>query len=536
MKGCSYEDRTQIINEVEYVYEDQPYWDSKKQCGSHKRNYIGKNVDGLFVPNKKYGLQQELEALKTEIKSGSTSKEVCTRDFYGATYLLDAISSKLGIVDDLEVCFHDDYKKILSLAYFLVLEGHNPMYRFSRWSKSHRHPYGQDIPSQRISELFSRIDESGKMTFFRKQVKRRLEKEYLAYDTTSISSYSQTIKQVKYGNNKEHDSLPQINLALLFGESSGLPVYYRKLPGNIVDVKTIQHLLKELDFLAIKKANLVMDRGFYSETNINELYRHHHKFLIAAKTSLRFVQQKLDEIREGFASRRYYRSNTNLYIQSFTMDWDYTEIKPRSGEVIKDKRRIYAHFYYNEQRATDDKIRFNKLLDAIEHELLEERRIPEHEKLYDKYYEVTKTPIKGVRIEPKQDAIDKAIKDCGYFVLLSNGIKDPVEAITIYRAKDMIEKAFGNLKERLNMRRESVASEESLEGKLFVQFIALIFMSYIKKAMDEGGLFKNYTMQELIDELDVIESYKSTGKRPHLGEITEKQKKLYAAMSIDCPT
>jgi hypothetical protein len=212
---------TQVIKGVEYVYEDQPYWDSTKQRSSHKRNYIGKNVDGVFIPNKKYTLQQELESLKTEVKTGPKTAEACTRDFYGATYLLDEVSAKLGVMDDLKACFPQDYRRILSLAYFLVLEGHNPMYRFSRWAKSHHHPYGQDIASQRISELFSRIDESSKMTFFNKQARRRLEKEYLAYDTTSISSYSQTLKQVKYGNTLEHEPLPQINLALLLGS---LPV------------------------------------------------------------------------------------------------------------------------------------------------------------------------------------------------------------------------------------------------------------------------------------------------------------------------
>jgi len=38
---------------------------------------------------------------------------------------------------------------------------------------------------------------------------------------------------------------------------------------------------------------------------------------------------------------------------SFTEEWEYTEEKPRSGEVITDKRRIYLHFYYNDQKATD---------------------------------------------------------------------------------------------------------------------------------------------------------------------------------------
>lgn len=96
---------------------------------------------------------------------------------------------------------------------------------------------------------------------------------------------------------------------------------------------------------------------------------------------------------------------------------------------------------------------------------------------------------------PKEEAIRERKKDFGYFALLSNGGKDPVSAIQIYWNKDLIEKSFGNLKERLDMRRMPVASEENFEGKLFIQFIALMYLSYIKKQMDEHGLFKNFTMQ-----------------------------------------
>ena len=128
------------------------------------------------------------------------------------------------------------------------------------------------------------IGEEAKLNFLQLQGQRRVEKEFLAYDITSISSYSTSLKQVKYGLNKENDSLPQINLALLFGENSRLPVYYRKLPGNITDVKTIRNLLADINFLNLEKVQLVMDRGFYSEANINALFRRHYKFLISTRT------------------------------------------------------------------------------------------------------------------------------------------------------------------------------------------------------------------------------------------------------------
>jgi transposase len=83
---------------------------------------------------------------------------------------------------------------------------------------------------------------------------------------------------------------------------------------------------------------------------------------------------------------------------------------------------------------------------------------------------------------------------------MSNEIKDSSEALSLHRNKDLVEKAFGNLKERLNLRRVLVSSEQSLDGKLFVEFIALIYLSYIKKAMLDQKLFGRYTIQGLLDQ------------------------------------
>lgn len=519
-------------NGVTYVYESTGYWDKEKQQARNNRVCIGKldPVTGEFVPSKR---NIGIAAIS---HPGPVPVVMCRRSFHGATYLFDAIGEKLGITEDLKRCFPDTYRQILSLAYYLILEDRNPMSRFSRWALTHTHPFGSDIPSQRSSELFGAISENAKQNFFQMQGRRRLESEYLAYDTTSISSYSKSLKQVQYGFNKDHEPLPQINLALLFGETSRLPVYFRKLPGNISDVKTIQNLLSEIDFLKLDKVKLVMDRGFYSEDNINALYQKHYKFLIATKTSLKFVKRKLDEVRSTLVSRPHYSSKYGLYYDSFLMDWSYCETKKRSGEVLKDSRRLYLHLYYNDMRATDDKMAFNRLLDNLEEELKSGKRNPEHEKLYDKYYEIRETPVRGFILTPRQEAIAEVEKNYGYFALISNGVRDPLDALEIYRSKDLIEKAFGNLKERLNMRRTSVSSEENLEGKLFVQFIALIYLSYIKKSMSDHDLFRNYTMQELLDQLDLIERFEQPGRKPRIGEMTKKQQTLYGFFGVEPPT
>lgn len=525
----------QVINGTEYVFEDQAYWDSKKKRGAHSRVYIGKNVNGEFIPNKKYLLQQELEAIKREIQPGPTPTEKSLRQFYGAIYLLDQIGEITGVTHDMKHCFPDSYKQMLSIVYYLILES-NPLYRFKKWNCTHKHPWGKDIPSQRSSELLASISEAEKMKFFGLQAEHRLETEFLVFDTTSISSYSQLIKQVKYGKNKDGDHLPQINFALLLGEQSGLPTYFRKLPGNLSDVKTIAKLLKDISFINLEKVKLVMDRGFYSAGNINDMYKNHYKFLIGAKLSLVIVKKQLDSVREEIRTRKNYHGEVGLFAKGYLQEWTYQETKPRSGQEINETRRIYIHYYYNDQKATDDRKRFYYELDIMEEELRSGKQNPEHEKKYGKYFEITTTPVRGIKIQPKQKAIDDAEKNFGYFVLMSNAIKDSIEALNIYRTKDLVEKAFENLKEHLNMRRESVASEEGLEGKMFLQFIALIYLCYIKKVMDDKKLFAQYTLKELLDELDIIEWYHQPGNRPYVGEITGKQKAIYEAMGVSLPT
>jgi transposase len=456
--------------------------------------------------------------------------------YCGATHLLDEIGRISGVAQDIRRAFPRGSEEILSLAYYLVLESESPMYRFQRWARDHRHPYGYPINSQRISEIMRDVSEEGKMLFFRLQTERRQEKEYLAYDTTSVSSHSEYIKAVRYGENKDGDDLPQINTALVFGEESSLPVYYRVLPGNISDVTTVRKLLKDVEFLEIKKLKLVMDRGFYSADNVNALYKGHYKFLLAAKSGNKFVTRVLNEAKKTIRDFKNYDEEHDVYAYSSSEKWPYTQRAECGGTVVSEERRIYVHVYYNGIRAEEEKRNFTKSLSAARIALVSGKELGERQQsICDKYFVVKRTPKRGVSVSYNESAIVEHTNDTGYFVLLSNDIKDPVAALRVYRKKDMAEKAFDNLKERLEMRRTTVHSDQTLQGKFFLQFLALIYVSYIRKCMSDNDLYRNYTMQTLIDSLDVIERFEYEGQRPYCSEITDKQCKLYAAFDIDPP-
>ena len=200
---------------------------------------------------------------------------------------------------------------------------------------------------------------------------------------------------------------------------------------------------------------------------------------------------------------------------------------------MRAKRRAYLLLFYNPEKAINDQMEMNEYLASLYNDIKNEKRKDGCRKDYDKYFEVSETPKRGLVIKPKEDAMLEATKNYGYFALLSNEIKDTHEALSLYRSKDIVEKAFGNLKERLNFRRMQVSSELTLNGKIFVEFIALIYLSYVKKKMQDAGLFEKFTLQSLLDEVDLIELFIAPNNKNILGEVTKKQKDIYNDLGVD---
>jgi len=505
---------------ITYAYESVSFWDKEKKQSRAKRTLIGR-VDkdtNEIVPT-------DGRCKKDKKKKESISKpiELSSRKYYGATYLFDEIGDKLGLTKDLKECFPNSYKQILSTAYYLILEDNNPLMRFEKWGITHKHPYSKNIPSQRSSELFASISEDDKMKFFKLQGKRKVDKEFFAYDTTSISSYSKSLKQVQYGHNKENDKLAQINLAVVFGEKSNLPFYYRKLAGNIPDCKTVNKLLDDLDILGFNNVNLVMDRGFYSKENIDTLYESNKTFLLSTSMNLKFIKESLESFDKELQSADNYNPTYELYCKTVKKSW---------GDNNKD---IYLHYYYNPYKATNQSIELDKKLIEMKEQIINNGTITGVSKSLEKYFLIEKNIDNTITVTIKDDIVSKSKQTYGYFTLITNKDMTSTLALEIYRNKDVVEKAFGNLKERLNMRRTLVSSEQSLDGKLFVEFIALIYLSYIKKQMQDNNMFKDYTMQTLLDKLDLIECFKYKNNKLQIGEILQKQKDIYTKMGVEIP-
>lgn len=118
--------------------------------------------------------------------------------------------------------------------------------------------------------------------------------------------------------------------------------------------------------------------------------------------------------------------------------------------------------------------------------------------------------------------------------LLTNSIKNPIESLQIYRDKDVVEKSFDDLKNQLDMKRLRMHSSSAVDGRFFVQFIALIYMSALRKEMRKTGLIEQYTVRELLQEMETLTKIKYSGKYGHiLTETTKQQREILKGMHIE---
>ena len=87
------------------------------------------------------------------------------------------------------------------------------------------------------------------------------------------------------------------------------------------------------------------------------------------------------------------------------------------------------------------------------------------------------------------------------------------------------------------MKRLRVHLKENMKGRLFIQFIALILVSYIQRVMSEKNLFKLGSMSGVLEELELLNVVKFSGHNGKVSsEMTKKQKEIFKAFDVDSKT
>ena len=295
--------RIKTIKGKEYWYEDTPYYDPEKKQIRHKSRYLGKNINGTPVKVRTEGIPG-IAAVPTEAHT------------HGNLLPLLDIIRELRIDAYLAELTHErERETILALACNRIVRP-LAMHQVATWYEESSlvltHP---DLPlsSQSISELLAELGTSGVPEKFMERLVRNLSTDStLIYDITSLSSYSQFISLLEYGYNRDGLELPQVNFSLILDTAQAIPVMYDLYPGSIVDVVTLKNTLHRIRSLGVKNYTLILDRGFFSQGNLEELLEEQLSFVIPASLTLKAVKEVLTAAQRDLASPQYPRNTRRI--------------------------------------------------------------------------------------------------------------------------------------------------------------------------------------------------------------------------------
>ncbi|MEY8309699.1 transposase [Erysipelotrichaceae bacterium 51-3] len=478
-----------------YVYEVDSFWNKEKKKTDSHRRCIG-HIDeatGDLVPN------------RPKAKNGSVSKSekpssVFSVEGIGNYALIDKAAKETGLLECLKECFPVEWPYIMTCCQYLC-GCDQPLCHAEGWFAHNVCYLGSSLPSAHISELLSSLGPDRQREFFRLWIRQNQAKEYFALDITSVSSYSELIGSVKSGYSHDQDPLPQINLLMIIDEKSQLPICFLPLAGKIKDVKALKSTIEDQQLIESWQLSVMMDKEFFFEANLDALYESKMRFAIGVPFSSGIAKEAIEKHRDSIESHQNMITvmDSEVYAATELQKWN--------------NHRLYVHVYFDSEKAAGERMTFHKKLGRVYEQLVHGEPV-EDEQFRDEYFIVTQTPVRGIKVKYNEEAIDRHLKgNVGWFILVSNFIKDSVEALTVYREKDSVEKSFDDLKNQLDMKKLRVHLKQAMNGRIFLQFLSLIVTAWICRKLSEAKWTKGYSYSQIMDEIGELKQVTDFGKR-----------------------
>ncbi|WP_417222480.1 transposase [Sutterella wadsworthensis] len=466
-----------------YVYERVTGYDQKTKTLSTR--LLGKILAGSteMIPTRPK--KKRSEVIEAPVQA--------VRTHVGLQKILEWAGHESGIDADLQRSFEiGDALKLSSIARYWVATDGDTLPRMESWQVMNPLPYGHPITQDVYGKLFASVgrNESGVQSYFQCRGQRVSSTGLnLALDTTTFSTYSKNQIEARQGFNKDGDGLDTIKLLVLYSVENRQPVAFSKQPGNIPDKISLANALRQLDMLDLASPVIVADNGFYSQDNMTHFAREHTKFLMLANSTDKWVRSEIDAAREELG---HFRNVCPFDVDvsgvmrrrqhGFSIVRKRTRGNFEAGETESFTRRLYVHVFHKPEAAPIQERRLRESLFSLKKDLedgVEEFR-PAAQKQIDSYLTVKRT-AKGVKVDFKMDGIEEAKRYWGYFVLVSNEIKDPFDALKAYRSREKIEELFATYKDSFDGRKPRTWYPENLYGRQFAQFVGLGYHCFLAK-------------------------------------------------------
>ena len=526
------------ISGTPYVYyEYARIYNKEKKYNEPKRTCIGKRDEeqpGFLHPNEKFLKFFPRELLPIERDIGNRSGCI----HIGAYLVIRKIISDYQLDEMIARIIGKDAGLFLDLAAYSIITEDNAGQYYPDYAYNHA-LFTNDMriySDSKVSDFLNDITVDQRITFLNEWNRHRdhREKIYISYDSTNKACQAGDIDLVELGHAKEGIETDIFNYSIAYDRNNREPLFYEAYPGSIVDISQLQFTLKKAKSYGYEHVGFILDRGYFCKENINFMDENGYDFVIMVKGMKSLVSELVLQVQGGFENDR--KNSIRAYKVSGTT------VKRKL--FATDKKERYFHIYYDDGKKAYERERFEYKIDRMGKKLKELMGEPirpagDYNKYFDLVFWHEGQPdekfMSGIELN---DVINREIKLCGYFVIVTSAKMTAGEALELYKSRDGSEKTFRGDKSYLGAHCERVYSNESIDAKILIGFVATIIRCKLYTLLkDESGRKdkkQNYmTVPAALRELEKIEMLRGADNEYSLDySVTATQKAILKAFDM----
>ena len=463
-----------------------------------------------------------------------SNRSSCLR--IGAYIIIQQMMKETGIPELLSEYFNDrDLGLFLDLiTYTLICENNAGQYYPDY---AYNHPLfteGMRIYSDAtVSDFFGRVTDDQSIGFLNTWNSERdhREKIYISYDSTNKNIQAGDVEIAEFGNAKVDTGKPIFNYSIAYDTHNREPLFYEKYPGSINDVSQLQIMLDKAKGYGYRKIGFILDRGYFSKANLDYMDQCGYDFVIMVKGMSTLVNELILENKGKFEDKRACSIRRHKVYG--------TTVKRKL--FLTDEKERYFHIFHSSVKETKERENIEKAVENCAYFLEKKKGSVYEVPNYLQYYFEPEYSKDGyfLMAREKRDVIERELRLCGYFVIITSQKMTAGEAIDLYRSRDASEKLFRGDKSYLGNKSIRVYSDESVSAKIFIEFVALIIRNRIyTKLRDEVerlGKDPNFmTVPAAMKELEKIEIIRGLDLVYRLDHaVTATQKTILKAFDMD---
>jgi hypothetical protein len=536
IKGKIYRQKRGETTYINYEY-DRVYLPDK-QYNIPKRTTIGKQCDDdetMMRPNANY--LKFFPDAELPGADGRTDRSSCLR--IGAHLVIQKIIEGYRLDGMAQRLIGRDAGLFLDLAAYSIVAENNAGQYYPDYAYNHPiFTHGMKIYSDaKVSEFLGGLTAGQSAAFLNEWngSRDRSERIYISYDSTNKACQAGDIEIAEFGRSKDGLGKPVFNYSVAYDQGNREPLFYEAYPGSIVDVSQLQLMLEKAEGFGYKDVGFILDRGYFSKENIRFMDKHGYDFIIMVKGMKDLVSGLVLESKGTFEESR------RCSIRQYRVNG--TTVKGRLFPSDEEDR--YFHIYYSDSKCASEREAVEAKIERMAKYMEKhEGKAVRIDRSFERYFELFyhndgKTDERFMFGREREDVVEREIRLCGYFVIVTSQEMTAKEALSLYKSRDGSEKLFRGDKSYLGNRSLRVQSDEAIDAKIFVEFVALIVRNKIytclKDAMVENDKKRNYmTVPAAMRELEKIEMVRLPDGVYRLDHaVTAVQKDILKAFRLD---